>query len=245
MKRRIASSILCGVLFFLSVAAASAFVKIGEGGFGDSANSYSWSVLPFKGDLYVGTNRHHLHSMMEALTYMPGSPILLICCLPIYCPIRRAPATWFSPEWADAFQGEIWRYNEQNQWERVHQSGVFQLPDGRSVPAAYGYRAMAEFKGYLYACGIGTWMLLMTYNTILRSASGDPGTWEDVSGIIAGTTNIRAITTWNSKLYVATSVTRGGRRLRCPQIREPGLDAGEHVRVRREQLGDLLPDGLR
>jgi hypothetical protein len=56
MKKRIALSVLCGVFFFLWIATASAFVRIGEGGFGDSANSYSWSVLPFKGDLYVGTN---------------------------------------------------------------------------------------------------------------------------------------------------------------------------------------------
>ena len=64
----------------------------------------------------------------------------------------------------------------------------------------------------------------MPYNTILRSATGDPGTWEDVSGIIAGTTNIRAITTWNSKLYVAASVTNGQARGRSSlrlRIREP------------------------
>jgi hypothetical protein len=47
------------------------------------------------------------------------------------------------------------------------------------------------------------------YNTIIRSASGDPGSWEDVSGIIGGTTNIRAITEWNGKLYVAASVPEG------------------------------------
>ena len=209
MRKRIASSVLCGAFFFLWVATASAFVQIGEGGFGDSANSYSWSVLPFKGDLYVGTNRHHLHSMMEALTYMPGSPIS-----PAMLPAELLPdpplePRRFYPGWAEAFQGEIWRYTKENQWERVHQSGVRQLPDGRSVPVAYGYRALAEFKGYLYACGIGTWMPPVPYNTILRSASGAPGSWEDVSGIIGGTTNIRAITEWNGKLYVAASVQAG------------------------------------
>jgi len=35
------------------------------------------------------------------------------------------PSTaWFSPDWAKAFQGELWRSNKQNKWERVHQSGV-------------------------------------------------------------------------------------------------------------------------
>jgi hypothetical protein len=77
------------------------------------------------------------------------------------------------------------------------------------APVAYGYRALAEFKGYLYACGIGTWMPPLPYNTILRSATGNPGTWQDVSGTIRGTTNIRAITEWNGKLYVAASVPAG------------------------------------
>jgi hypothetical protein len=220
MKKRIATSFLCSVFLILSVATASAFdlapyetlapgngfVRIGEGGFGDSANSYSWSVLPFKDNLYVGTNRHHLHSMMEALTYMPGSPITPDRMPADLLPDAPLEPRWFYPAWAEAFQGEIWRYNKQKQWERVHKSGVYQLPDGRSLPVAYGYRALAEFKGYLYACGIGTWMPPVPYNTILRSASGDPGTWQDVSGIIRGTTNIRAITEWNGKLYVAASV---------------------------------------
>lgn len=194
------------------------FVEIGQGGFGDSANSYSWSVYWFKGNLYVGTNRHHLHSMYEAMTYMPGAPVSPDMMPDYLIPDPPVPATWFTPDWAGTFQGEIWRYNQQKQWERVHQSGVMgpmplppPYPAGAMgfAPVAYGYRAMAEFNGYLYACGIGTWMPPMNLNSILRSPSGDPGTWENVSGIIAGTTNIRAITTWNGKLYVAASVNGG------------------------------------
>lgn len=214
MKKKIVTGVLCGVFILLWIASASAFVRIGEGGFGDSANSYSWSVLPFNGDLYVGTNRHHLHSMMEALSYMPGSPIDPAMLPADLLPDPPAPPpanVWFTPEWAGAFQGEIWRYNKQNKWERVHQSGIYPIPDqsGRWVPFAYGYRALAEFKGYLYACGIGTWMPPVPYNTILRSASGDPGTWEDVSKSIRQTTNIRAIREWNGRLYVAASVQDG------------------------------------
>ena len=126
MKKRIALSIICGVFFFILVSPASAFVKIGEGGFGDSANSYSWSVLPFKGNLYVGTNRHHLHSMMEPCPTCRALPSLLKRCLPICCPIRP-PDHVVCPDWADAFQGEIWRYNQKNQWERVHQSGIWPM----------------------------------------------------------------------------------------------------------------------
>ncbi len=239
MKKRIALSVLCGVFFFLWIATASAFVRIGEGGFGDSANSYSWSVLPFNGDLYVGTNRHHLHSMMEALSYMPGSPIDPAMLPADLLPDPPPSTTWFSPAWANAFQGEIWRYNKQNKWERVYQSGVQKIPLPPPYPAgtfgdapiAYGYRALAEFKGYLYACGIGTWMPPVPYNTILRSPSGDPGTWVDVSGSIRYTTNIRAITEWNGRLYVAASVNNGAvvfasedpATLGWTQVSEPGF----------------------
>ncbi len=225
MSRKIASRIFFGVFFVLWVAAASAvtnngFVQIGKGGFGDSANSYSWSVLPFKGGLYVGTNRHHLHSMLEALEYLPGSPIPPDMLPDDLLPDPPPETTWFAPDWADALQGEIWRYTPASKWKRVHQSGTYQIPGMGHVPVAYGYRALVEFNGYLYACGIGPWMPPVPVNTILRSASGDPGTWEDVSGIIRATNNIRAITMWNGKLYVAASVNSG-------QI--PGMGAGAVV----------------
>jgi len=228
MKKSILSSILCGVFVILWVAVAGAaknvppqvenFAEIGQGGFGDSANSYSWSVYWFKGNLYVGTNRHHLHSMYEALSYMPGAPISPAAMPDYLIPDPPVPDTWYAYDWATTFQGEIWRYTQEKQWERVLQSGILgpmQLPPPYPTgamgyaPAAYGYRAMAEFNGYLYACGIGTWMPPMPVNSIARSPSGDPGTWEDVSGVIAATTNIRAITTWNNKLYVAASVNGG------------------------------------
>lgn len=215
MKNRIAVT-LFGIFCLLWITPASGFVKIGEGGFGDSANSYSWSVLPFKGDLYVGTNRHHLHSMMEALSLMPGSPIrpdmlpadLLPDPPPSYGSPPYGPPTnyWFTMGWATDFQGEIWRYNKEDNWVRVHQSGIMPIGQNRYAPVAYGYRALAEFKGYLYACGIGTWMPPLPVNTILRSANGDPGSWEDVSGNIRATTNIRAIAEWNGKLHVAASI---------------------------------------
>ena len=214
MKKRIALSIICCVFFFLLVAPASAFVKIGEGGFGDSANSYSWSVLPFKGDLYVGTNRHHLHSMMEALTYMPGSPIspgmLPADLLPDPPPVDP----WFTPDGQTP--------------SRARYGGTARRTNGRGFTsrASYPTGRWEICAGCLWVQGAGRIQGLSVRvrdrdvdaagadNTILRSASGDPGTWEDVSGIIGGTTNIRAITEWNGKLYVAASVQCGGSRLR-------------------------------
>lgn len=184
--------------------------RIGKGGFGDSANTYSWSVYSFKGDLYVGTNRHHLYSMYEALTYLLGEDLSDL--LPAgLIPDPPPSTTWGDPVWADSMRGEIWRYRN-GKWKRVYQADVIDSPvpglPGK-YPLAYGYRALTEFKGKLYACGIGTWMPPMPIDTIIRSSNGNPGTWEDVSGSIRLTTNIRAITEWKGKLYVAASVRPG------------------------------------
>lgn len=190
-----------------SPATGDRFARIAKGGFGDSANSYSWSVLSYKGDLYVGTNRHHLHSMYEALGYLlGGSPSSY---LPAWLlPDAPPSTTWFTKEWAQAFQAEMWRYRK-GKWERVHQAGVVQLPDGRWVPVSYGYRALYEFKGNLYALGIGTWMPPLNTNTILKTSTGNPGQWQDITGSMAQTTNVRAIAEFNNKLYVAAAVPTG------------------------------------
>ena len=226
MSKKLVSWILSSlfVVVWLTVAnaapplkIASGFIRIGQEGFGDSANSYSWGVSWFKGNLYVGTNRHHLHSMYEALSFMPGSPIDPSLIPPDLIPEPPPSTVWGSEDWAEAFRAEIWRYNKRQGWVRVHQAPVIgpfpgtpPFPLEAYVPQSYGYRALQEFNGYLYACGIGTWMPPIANNTILRSPSGDAGTWENVSGVIALTTNIRAITTWNGKIYVAASVPGGG-----------------------------------
>lgn len=214
-RKAILFMVTIGVLLCSGFVFAQSFTQIGQGGFGDSANSYAWSVFYFKGNLYVGTNRNHLWSMYEALSYLPGAPFTAAD-LPDYLqPDPPASTTWFTPTWANAMQGEIWRYTPVMRWERVYQSGLMQIPlpapySGTGVvPKAYGYRALQEFNGYLYALGIGTWMPPLNTNTIMRSSTGNPGSWEDVSGIIAATTNIRAVTVWNGKIYVAASINGG------------------------------------
>ena len=163
-----------------------------------------------KAILYVGTNRHHLHSMYEALSLMPGSPINPNMLPADLWPMRLRQPVVLSGVGA-SLSGRDLAVHSKNSGNRVHQSGCHSdWATPRQCRLPMGTRALAEFKGYLYALrdrnvdasGANS-------NSVLRSASGDPGTWEDVSGIIRGTTNIRAITEWKGKLYVAASVSDG------------------------------------
>lgn len=227
-KRYVVISVLCvAVCLFMTAADVSArsltrsdFRQIARTGFeawgGDSANSYSWGVGWFNNDLYVGTVRHHLWSLGVGLSTM----------FPIGGVDLADPpsvTTWGDPAYADEMAGQIWRFRD-NTWEMVHKSGTFILPvqiqipipgtdpvqfftiPAGTYPIAYGYRTVGEFDGYLYACGVGTWIPPMPKSSVVRSASGDAGSWDDVTGILAGTINVRGLVEWNGKLYTAASL---------------------------------------
>lgn len=201
---------------------------LATGGFGDSANSYSWGLTEFNGDIYVSTGRHHFYSMLTAIGSMAGfdiDPGEFIEAPP-------DPYSWADPAnggataaWADAHRAEIWRLNANDgTWERVLQSGTYYLDFANAIyppqlgglplvgyyPDAYAYRTLGTFNGYIYALGVGTWMPPIANTTILRSAIGDSGTWEDVTGNLAGTNNIRSFTIWNGYVYVAVAVPGAG-----------------------------------
>ena len=105
-----------------------------------------------------------------------------------------------------------------------HQSGTYFLDFAHALyspqipglpligfyPKAYAWRTLGTFDGYIYALGVGTWMPPIANTAILRSASGDPGTWEDVSGNLAQTTNIRSFVQWRDHVYVAVAVPGDG-----------------------------------
>ncbi len=191
------------------------FDRLAEGGFGDSANSYAWSVTMFNGDLYVGTNRHHMWSLMQSMSgMMPPMP-------PGFGPEGPANETWGNMTWAQDFRGQIWRYRD-GAWSLVHLSPVVygELPIAPNptlppppnppivghYPESYGYRTMGVYNGYIYAIGIGTWVPNMPLARITRSPSGDEGTWEDVSGIISTATNPRGLVTYKGNLYITASL---------------------------------------
>jgi hypothetical protein len=192
------------------------FKPLTTGGFGDSANSYTWGLTEFNGDIYASTNRHHLWSIAQGIGGL----------LPIDIPIDEivegpTPPDWGDPNWADEMKGQIWCLRD-GVWEMVYQSGTFNIPapipvpeygviiQAGTYPVAYGYRTLGTFNGYIYALGVGTWMPPLPRSSIVRSDTGNLGDWEDVTGPLASTTNVRGFVEWNGKVYVSASVPGGG-----------------------------------
>lgn len=195
------------------------FVRIGSGGFGDSANSYAWGMELFNGDLYVGTNRHHVWQLMQAMSVLL-EPLGMDMGSMIPGPEDQ---TLGGEGWAEETRGEIWRYRTDEgvvERKRVHQAAVLYgelpimanamlppPPDPPVVgyyPESYGYRTLGSFNGHLYAIGIGMWVPNMAFGRILRSTDGEQ--WEDVTGIIAAATNPRGLAVYHGRLFVSASL---------------------------------------
>jgi len=121
------------------------FQRLSTEGFGDSANSYAWGVEYFNGALHVGTNRHHLWSVIEGLNYgfqMQGLPISIDS-----SELADSPENPVGSEaWANEMRAEIWRY-QNGQWELVHQASILNLGVQGYYPESYGYRMMGTFNG--------------------------------------------------------------------------------------------------
>jgi hypothetical protein len=95
---------------------------ISSNGFGDPANSFSWSMASFNGKLYVGTARYE--QCVERQTsqfYFPNSNSY-----------KSDSTATCPPNWADMdLRAEIWEYTPgatQNPWRRVYQSSTVTLP---------------------------------------------------------------------------------------------------------------------
>jgi hypothetical protein len=202
------------------------FKPLATGGFGDSANSYSWGLTEFNGDIYVSTGRHHFYSMLTAIGTMGGldiDPGEFIDAPPDANSWQKWQDGGATAPWGNAHRAEIWRLRN-GKWQRVHQSGTYTLELANAIynpllqglpligtyPTAYAYRTLGTFDGYIYALGVGTWMPPIANTSIIRSSSGDFGSWEDVSGNLAQTTNIRSFTKWGNHVYVAVAVPGGG-----------------------------------
>jgi hypothetical protein len=115
---------------------------IAENGFGDSRNSYAWSMAWFKGALYVGTARSAM--CVERATigfYLPyGS----------WYSTHPAPNVSCPPTIHDAdLRAEIWRYSPgPRRWTRVYRSPRTVNPRarGKRVARDIGYRGMVVLK---------------------------------------------------------------------------------------------------
>jgi hypothetical protein len=115
---------------------------IAAGGFGDSQNSYAWSMAWFRGALYVGTARSAL--CVERATfafYFPrGSYYNTEPLQGVSCP----------PTIDDAdLRAEVWRYAPRSgRWTRVYRSPTVPNPEagGRRIARDIGYRGMVVLK---------------------------------------------------------------------------------------------------
>jgi len=190
--------------------------KIATGGFGDSQNSYSWSMAWFKGKLYVGTARS-VHCVEAATSdfYFPGQGYYkgFLDGLPqANCPDDR---------YALDLRAEIWQYTpESNTWKRVFQSPA-DVPNprelGKFVARDIGFRGMVVHNDALYVGGVTAdeyipELAVTNPPRILRSADGETFTPLPTSpGLIHNTfgdqrpIGFRAMTSFNGHLLVTAS----------------------------------------
>ncbi len=262
-KRYVVISVLCvAVCLFMTAADVSArsltrsdFRQIARTGFeawgGDSANSYSWGVGWFNNDLYVGTVRHHLWSLGVGLSTM----------FPIGGVDLADPpsvTTWGDPAYADEMAGQIWRFRD-NTWEMVHKSGTFILPvqiqipipgtdpvqfftiPAGTYPIAYGYRTVGEFDGYLYACGVGTWIPPMPKSSVVRSRDTGGHDQRKRAGGVE-----RQVVHGRFSSRASSGRGRTGRGVSLHRSRPGFLGGGQPAFLRsgREQRGNLLSHGF-
>ncbi len=189
------------------------FVQAAPQGFGDRQNSWAWSMIWWRGKLYVGTNRNWMcvQAAMNAYAF-PGIP---------YPP--NDPDLPCPPQWEDLeLQAEIWRWTpETDTWERVYQSpNDIEIPDhpGKYVARDIGYRYMRVFTEpdgteALYVTGVSarSYIKGIPPPRILRSTDGvnfepipqDPGTFlgdlDTIDGIDMN--GFRTLKTYKGRLY--------------------------------------------
>jgi hypothetical protein len=191
---------------------------IARNGFGDSRNSYAWSMAWFKGALYVGTARSALCVERATIAYyLPWGG---------YYTTRPAPGVRCPPTIADDdLRAEIWRYTPHNRrWTMVYRSPTVPNPDaaGKRVARDIGYRGMVVFKqsgarSALYVAGVTAdefipglarryppRILMTTDGTHFRAVRGGPGVIHDSMGP-RRPIGYRAMTVVHGALYVTAS----------------------------------------
>lgn len=155
-------------------------------GFGDNWNRYAWSMQEFDGDVYVGTWSAQL-DYAAILKDIGKGEITDASFGNVLTGIKYIKSTG----------GEIWRYTDDQTWERVLDASKKDT----------GFREMVEYNGKLYA---GT---QNSQGTNLYCSS-DGGNWIPLDGGPMGNKDnisIRTMLEYNGKLYVGTenNVTGG------------------------------------
>lgn len=187
--------------------------QVNENGFGDRYNSIAWSMLWWKGKLYVGTYRASscLRAVQWSLPYPPSDPDLVCPPDPLDLPL----------------QAEIWRHTPETElWERVYHSPQVPIPGrpDKFVGRDIGYRDMIVFTEpdgteAMYVSGVSGRVLYpdLPPPRLLRSADGVH--FEAVPqrpGTVLGSTlanNFRSLAVFNKRLYVTLGSFWGDGRL--------------------------------
>jgi len=198
------------------------FSEVAPQGFGDRHNSKAWSMIWWKGHLYVGTARAHMCVEYAGLAEKVGQPFF-------YPP--NDPDMECTPSSQDLpLQGEIWRYEPITRvWKRVFQSpNDVEIPEhpGKFTSRDAGFRNIVSFTGpdgteALYAAGVTSEAINpgMPPPRILRSTDGenwqpvpqDPGTL--LGDLGRGQANFRAMEVYKGRLFLVNADLRGGGRL--------------------------------
>jgi hypothetical protein len=191
---------------------------IAENGFGDSRNSYAWSMAWFKGDLYVGTARSAMCVERATIAfYLPNTS---------YYSTHPAQGVSCPPSINDAdLRAEIWRYTPRTgRWARVYRSPTVANPRarGKRVARDIGYRGMVVYKEHggreaLYVGGLTAdefipelarryppRILRTTDGTHFRPLRGGPGVIHSHVGP-QRPIGFRAMAAFHGALYVTAS----------------------------------------
>jgi hypothetical protein len=156
-------------------------------GFGDTWNRYSFSMLPFNGNVYVGTwniQMDYPGIITDLITGNLGE-------FDISNPLEGIG-------YIESQGAEIWKHLGGQQWEQVY----------KATPENTGFRKMIEYNGALYAGTANS----ETGNKLFKSLDGV--TWNEVN--VAGLTDkpennsIRTMSLNEGKLYVGTENNSSG-----------------------------------
>jgi len=192
---------------------------IAQNGFGDSNNSYAWSMGWFKGKLYVGTGRDVLCVEDETAQFYDKF-------VNYYVPKPQANVHCPADPYDMDLRAEIWQYApHRGTWRRVYRAPATEHnPEERSrhIASDIGYRSMAVYAGpkkrkALFAAGLTADeylpQLLKTHPPrILRSYDGIHWTALKLPSVIVNypygklrPMGFRSLVVWKGRLLVTAT----------------------------------------
>lgn len=229
-------------------------------GFGDRDNTWAWSMIWWRGKLYVGTNRSWLCCERAAMNIaLPGVIKALLAKYP-----PDDPEVECAPDPLDLkLQAEIWTWTpETDAWERVYQAPKDAIVKGkpdRHVSREVGYRYMTIFPETdgteaLYVASVTPKFVYWLYGRgnhyfpppgLLRTTDGvnfahvpqDPGTF---MGDLPKNT-LRTMVVYKDKLFLTHGPVRGFGFLMVSPDPKAGNDSFQYALPETVKVFDMIP----